>query len=308
MKKYILSLTTLVVFITACNTNKQPEKNRKADSLQVINDKLQEEITIKDSTTSMFVNAFNEIQENLDSIKAKEKLIVEASKTQDVTDKKMLIKQSIGSIYEFMAKNRGAVAALSAKLKAANMNLKNADSAIAEMQTVIDRLTAQLDTKDKEVNELKMQLEKMKIELDNLNTNLGNKEKELSERTTELNTAFYKITTKEDLKKEGFIKKEGGVLGMGKVTKLKSDFPKVGFTQIDITGFNGIEINSKICTILTSHPLSSYTLVTNQNTKVVEKIVVKNQKEFWSASKYLIVETKPIQAKPVKENKSKQKK
>jgi len=293
MKKIIFSIIFFSsFFIISCNENKAPEKNREADSLALINSDLYKKLAAQDSTSKMFMGAFNEIQDNLDSIKMKEKMIIESSRAEDTENKKEQIKQSIQSIYEFMARNRGAIASLSAKLKRAQMNGMQADSTIAEMQKVIERLTAQVDSKDKELAELKGQLEKLKIDIDGLTTNLKTKEEESTQKTVELNTAYYLTGVSKELIKKGIIAKEGGFIGMGKSMKVQNNLRKDMFTQIDITKTTSIALNCKKATILSTHPQGTFKIVGDEKAKKVDKLEITNPKEFWSTSKYLVIEVK----------------
>ena len=54
------------------------------------------------------------------------------------------------------------------------------------------------------------------------------------------------------------------------------------FTKIDISLVNQIDIVSKKASIVTTHPTSSYELSP-------DKLVIKDTKEFWAASKYLVI-------------------
>jgi DNA repair exonuclease SbcCD ATPase subunit len=286
----ILSLSSILLF--SCKSDEGPKKNREADSLALINSTLYKQLASKDSTSKLFIGAFNEIQDNLDSIKLKEKMIVESTRPEDIDNKKEQIKQAIQSIYEFMARNRGAIASLSAKLKRAQLNQSQADSTIAEMQRVIERLTAQVDAKDKELNEMKSQLDKLKVDFDALASNLKVKEEESNQKTAELNTAYYLLGTSKELKEKGVIAKKGGFIGIGKSTTLQNGLRKDMFKQIDITQVLSIPLNCKTAKVLSNHPEISYKIVGDEKAKTAEKIEITNAKEFWSSSKYLVVEVK----------------
>lgn len=287
-----LILVAFAIVLSSCKSDEAPKRNREADSLALINSTLYKQLAAQDSTSKLFIGAFNEIQDNLDSIKLKEKMIVESSRAEDVENKKEQIKQAIQSIYEFMARNRGAIASLSAKLKRAQLNQTQADSTIAEMQKVIERLTAQVDTKDKELNELKSQIEKLKIEYDALTSNLKVKEEESNQKTVELNTAYYLVATTKELKEKGIIAKKGGFIGIGKSTTLQNGLKKEMFKQIDITQVLSIPLNCKTAKVLSNHPEVSFKIVGDEKAKSVEKLEITNTKEFWSSSKYLVVEIK----------------
>ncbi len=268
------------LFTISCGGSEK-EANPLADSLASVNGELNGQLSEKEVALQEFVNSFNEIQENLNAIKEKEKIVTASSQSGDVKSKEETIKEDIQAIYDLMAKNKNRIGSLSKKLK-------NANSKIAGLEQMIATLQAQIDAKDGEISDLKAQLESKNIELSNIVMNLENVEAESSAKTEKLNTAFYAFGTSKELKEKNVITKEGGFIGMGKSTKLKDDFNKEYFTKVDASQVTSINIGSKKAKIITSHPTSSYKLV---GEKTVEKIEILNAEDFWSNSKYLVIIT-----------------
>lgn len=268
------------LFTISCGGSEK-EANPLADSLASVNGELNGQLSEKEVALQEFVNSFNEIQENLNAIKEKEKIVTASSQSGDVKSKEETIKEDIQAIYDLMAKNKNRIGSLSKKLK-------NANSKIAGLEQMIATLQAQIDAKDGEISDLKAQLESKNIELSNIVMNLENVEAESSAKTEKLNTVYYAFGTSKELKEKNVITKEGGFIGMGKSTKLKDDFNKEYFTKVDASQTNSINIGSKKAKIITSHPTSSYKLV---GEKTVEKIEILNAEDFWSNSKYLVIIT-----------------
>ena len=289
MKYLLILLAPLVVFI-GCTNPKEKEKNPLADSLAKVNSDLANQLSQKDSTVRMFMGSFNEIQDNLDSIKQKEKLIVNASRSQDVANKKEEIKADIRAIYELMAKSRGSMDALRGRLAMAAKDKIKADTLMAEMQRTIDRLTQQLDAKDKEIAELKTQLEKLKMDFDAVTANLKNKEDESAARLAELNTAYYIVGTEQELKEKGIIQKTGGFIGIGKSTTVKNNFKRDNFIKVDITNTSSIPLQALKAEVLTNHPEGAYSL--DGDKKTINQLSISNAKNFWSSSKFLVIKVK----------------
>ena len=88
MKNLLLVAAIFGVILFSCKSDEGPKKNREADSLALINNNLYKQLSSQDSTNKLFISAFNEIQDNLDSIKMKEKMIVESSRAEDTENKK----------------------------------------------------------------------------------------------------------------------------------------------------------------------------------------------------------------------------
>ena len=79
------------------------------------------------------------------------------------------------------------------------------------------------------------------------------------------------------------------ILEKGDVLK-SADFNKDYFTQIDIRTTKEIKLYSKRAELLTTHPAKSYELVKDDKGQLTLKIT--NPKEFWSVSKYLVIQVK----------------
>ncbi len=283
-----LGLFLLVGTLTfnACKSGSEKEANPLADSLAGVNGELNGKLSEKEQALQEFIASFNEIQENLNSIKEKEKIVTKESAGGDVKSKEGQIKEDIQSIYDLMNKNKDRIGSLSKKLKDSKLK-------ISGMEKMIENLQNSLNLKDEEINDLKNKIEGLNIELSTLNTNyksldnnLKNVSAESAAKTEALNTAYYAIGTSKELKEKNVISKTGGFIGIGKSTKVSEEFNKDYFTKINIEQTTSINLGAKKVKILTTHPKSSYKLV---GEKPIEKIEITNPKEFWSASKYLVI-------------------
>ncbi|MGZ3893384.1 MAG: Cbp1 family collagen-binding glycoprotein adhesin [Bacteroidia bacterium] len=281
MMKFLAVMMIAFAAITtvSCGGSKEKEANPLADSLAGDNANLKGELTEKEQALQDFVNGFNEIQANLDEIKAKEKIVSGNTQSGDVKSKEEQIKSDIQAIYDLMTKNKSRIASL-------NKKLKNANTKIAGLEQMIANLEAQLNEKDVQITDLKNKIEQLNIELSNITVNYENLEAESQAKTEKLNLAYYVIGTGKELKQKGVTEKEGGFIGLGKTTELKKDFNKDYFTKIDVSQTSVIPIGAKKVKIITTHPSSSYKLV---GEKPVEKLEITNAEDFWSASKYLVI-------------------
>ncbi|MBL7930765.1 MAG: hypothetical protein JNL60_02630 [Bacteroidia bacterium] len=282
--KITLALALLFVCSLSFNNckNEEDKANPLADSLKNVNNEMSGQLNEKSAALQEFIESFNEIQENLNAIKEKEKVVsTMASNKGDVKNKGNQIKEDIQAIYDLMAKNKNRIGSLSEKLKQSNLKL-------AGLEKMIDNLQQSLVLKDEEIGELKTRIEGLNIELANLNTNYKVVESESAAKTDALNTAYYAIGTNKELKDKKVISKEGGFIGLGKSTKVSADFNKEYFTRINIESTQSINIGAKKAKLLTSHPSNTYRFV---GEKPVERIDIINPKEFWAASKYLVIVT-----------------
>ncbi len=273
----IIILTNFL--LSNCSKGSDESENSIKDSIENVNGSLNGKLNEKDAAIQELVSSFNEIQENLNAIKEKEKIISKVTSDGDVKSKEDQIKEDIQSIYDLMAKNKDRIGSLSKKLK-------NSKLQIDGLEKMIENMQATLSLKDSEIEELKTKIEGLNVELSSLTTNYKAVENESNQKTEIINTAFYAIGTSKELKEKNVITKEGGIIGLGKTTKLSSDFNKEYFTKINIEKTTSINLGAKKIKILTTHPSNSYKLI---GEKPIEKLEITNTKEFWSASKYLVI-------------------
>ena len=280
MKK-IIYLIALLPLAIGCGGNKKEGEISAEDSLQAVTSGQQMRIHDQDSSIQSFIEGYNSIQDNLDVIKQKEKIVTEVSKdAESRKNKEEQIVADIQSIYDVMNKNKERLASMKAKLNKSNK--KN-----EELEKFITRLTADLEAKEVEITDLKTQLEQLNVEMTNLKTTYNETVQESSVKTEKLNTAYYAFGTAKELNKNGVLTKEGGFIGMGKTEKMKDDFNKAYFTKIDISTTTSIPLSGKKAKLITTHPAGSYKI---QGTdKKVEGITITNPDDFWSASKYLVI-------------------
>lgn len=279
MKK--LTIFILAIAALASCTNKSAEI-----ALQSKNDSLERIINEKDSAIYTVLGTFNEIENNLATIKAKENIIsATVSDIEDQRSREEKINEDINLIYELMQDNQEKVNKLQEQLKRAH--IKNND-----LQNTIKNLQAKLAEKNAEIIELRKNLLDMNLKIDELTYTLDtlafdNKVKQaiINAQDESLNTAYYLFGTEKELKEMQVLDKKGSFIGKAK--HLNEDFNKEYFTEIDIRNQLKFEFdNAKKIRIITSHPSSSFELY---GEKPVDSLVINDHDEFWSVSKYLLI-------------------
>jgi len=291
MKRLLFVLVLPVIMLTAgCN-----QKNEEIAMLKAKNDSLISIGFVKDSTVIDFVNAFNDIQSNLDSIKMKEKIIsknVEGN-SEIKSRTKDQINSDINMIYKLQQDNKILVSSLRSKLKKSGVHS-------VELEQMVENLTKQIEEKDLQIAMLKDDLTKMNVQVTDLTTKVVDlnanvddlsaqntqRQQVIDAKTTELNTAYYVIGTSYYLEQRKIVTKEGGFIGLGRSKELAPEMDKSYFTKVDITKLVSLPIMKDKMSILTSHPKTSYRL-TGKN--LSDSLIITNQKEFWSLSKVLVV-------------------
>jgi len=287
MRKLIIILLLVPVFFS-CN-------HKKVTELEGKNDSLVRAAYEKDQSLNEFLQAFNDIQANLDSIKSKEMIISEQTENKTELKKKAKdqINDDINSIYDLLLDTRN-------KLNDVRKRLGKSNYQISELEKMLTNLTKQLEQKDLQIGELRIELEKMNIKVSNLTEDVNRLSKEskeksaviegqaqtIDEKTLALNTAYYVIGTKKELKEKNIITSEGGFIGIGANKVLKDDFNESNFTRVDIRKVSQIPLPGKKAEIITTHPPESYTISGEGDERI---LTIENSSEFWKSSKYLVI-------------------
>ena len=199
------------------------------------------------------------------------------------------IKDDIKFISEKLQANREQIAKL-------EKQLKNSSYQSAQLKKAIKNLTAELEAKQQQIETLQAELASKNIRIAELDAAVSGLNESVTQLTAEneaktqtvaaqdtaLNMAWYVFGTKAELKDQKILK-NGEVLKSG-------EFNKDYFTEIDIRKDKEVKLYSKRAQLLTTHPVGSYQLEKDDKGQLTLKITNPNQ--FWSVSRYLVVQVK----------------
>lgn len=157
MKRLIIALLILPFFV-ACN--QKEIKQLKVDNQQLTNLANEKEIAIND-----FVATLNSIEENLEVIKEKEKIIGVNSENPDQSQKQK-ISSTLSSINNILEENRSKIAELDKKLK--NSWYKN-----SKLRKLTKRLKEDVAQKEADIIVLTEQIASLNIIVEDLTTNVA---------------------------------------------------------------------------------------------------------------------------------------
>lgn len=283
MKK-ILFFAMCLLTLASCknngNTQQTADLNQRIDSLNRVN-------VQKDNEISDMLETLNTIEEGFRAInEAQGRVTVE--RRGEGADAAQRIRENMQFINETMTQNKDLINKL-------RLRLRDSNTASEQLKKTLDNLTAQLEAKESEIAVLREELAAKDIHIAELDEQVATlnedvtqlkddkvrKEETISQQDKELNTAWYVFGTKRELK-------EQRILQSGEV--LQGNFNKDYFTKIDIRVDKEIRLMSRDAKLLTNHPENSYTLERDANKQYVLRIT--NPQQFWSTSKYLVVQVK----------------
>ena len=274
MKKVtLLSLVIVAMLFTACSNQKTDASQGENDSTAVVEKLEQEEV-------DNMVEIINAMSAAMDSIQIQEKMIFNM---QEGTPKNQVIAK-LKAFQELLASKQAEIDKL-------NIENKSQKNTIANLKKMVAFLQGELDTKSKQIAEMVELMEKKDASISSLRYNLNEKEKEADylkdqnfEQDQQLNTVYYIIGTKDELKEKGLMK--GGFL-----SKKRADYANIDksyFIKRDMRGLDKIDIDSKKAKIITEKPASSYTLTKNDNGTTT--LTITDKEAFWKASPFLIIQ------------------
>nr|WP_321776896.1 hypothetical protein [uncultured Porphyromonas sp.] len=279
----------LSLMVAGCTGNKGSSYDKlktSYDSLLMQSDKNQADL-------NEAIGIINEVESNLNQIAdAENRVQADALKGELNQSQKQHIMDEISLLRQTLQENKQNLAQQQEKLKRSGIN-------IAALNKKIDLLSSQIAEKDQMIQSLQADLESargMIARQDSLITEQTEKgavneatiaiqNKKLEAQDAALHQAYYCFGTLSELKEENIIK-GGGLFSNAKV--LPEGFNQDYFKQVDTRDLTTIALFAAKAHLRTQHPASSYHFEKDADGN--QTLVIDNQQEFWSRSKYLVVE------------------
>lgn len=281
MKKIILMAACVIAF-AACDNGATKRAAQERDSLMQV-------IDAKDSELNEIMGTLNEIQDGFKRINEAEGRITVADGDLESATSKEVIRENMQFIQDALAQNKEMIAKLKDKLRTSSINSDKLKQTVNKLSKELEEQIIKIKDLEKQLAEKDILIAQQGAAIDSLNTNVeqltaenANKSQTVAEQDKMLNTAWYVFGTKAELKEQKILK-NGDVLQSG-------DFNKDYFTKIDIRYDKVLNLYSKSAKLLTNHPEGSYAIKKDKNNQCYLQIT--NPAEFWSVSKYLVVQVK----------------
>lgn len=275
MKKAFYLFMLLLVVVTAC------ENGPKRLQLMNENDSLQNVIHQRDAALDEMITSINIIEEGFRTInEAQGRVNLDMVGSEKSKSDKLL--EDIAFISSTLAKNKEQIELLQKQLEKSKSGSK-------QLKVMVENLQKQLNEKSLQVQTLQTALAQKNIHIEELDKTIAElkQAQEVSERVislqeSELNSVWYAIGTKRELKGENILS-GGDVL---REANANMDY----FTKADMRELKSINTYAKSAKLLTSHPESSYNMVRDENKMYTLNIV--DHVAFWSVSRYLVIQVK----------------
>lgn len=272
--------------LAACNNS----NTETAATDTAIVDRLNDSLLVANAEKDSLLSLINDINDGMMQIRDMEKIISASNLNNETRNKRQEIMDNMRLIQQALQDRREKLASLERRIK-------NSKGDSAQLQKTIDGLKKQIADQEASIAQLTEELRKAHIEIKVLNTavdslNVANKtiteEKTAAEEKSELlanelNTCYYVIGSKNELKENKII--ETGFLRKTKV--LEGDYEINYFTKGDKRTLTEIPLHSKKAKIYTKHPEGTYEIADNDGVKT---LLITDPTRFWSLSNFLVIQ------------------
>lgn len=283
--KLYIRIFSALTLLYACGEDKTAEnqyKEREKDYLGEIHEK---DSVIKEVFTSM-----DEIEDAINVVKLQENISTLTTTDAELTTaQKEKIKQDIRVLGDLLAENKKRITELKHTIAKYKGGEKEFREKIANLEKTLALREEAVLGYQSLITQLNKDVKTLSFKVDSLKNENRIKADNLYAQDRKMNTAWYVIGTKRELKDNGAITPTGGVLGIGRTMSVNGGMSNSNMHEINILETTSIPINSTKLRILSSHADNTYTL--RKEGKKIISLEILDPVEFWKSSKYLVLET-----------------
>lgn len=281
---------SIIVMSTFSCSNK--ETAEKLARQEAVNAATREELAEAVSQRDELIALVGEINDDMARIRDVEGVMANTVYMEgDMPTKREQLRADLASIQRTLLERRERLAQLEEQLKRSNLNNSNLTATINSLREQIDAKDSAIQRLNTELSQANRTIGSLTSRVDSLNTSVAEandaryEAEQVSENlTNELNTCFYAVGSKKELKENKII--ETGFLRKTKI--MRGDFDKNFFSEADKRTLTRLPLHTKKSPkILTNQPVGSYTIDKENGQYVLN---INDPTEFWSLSNYLVIE------------------
>lgn len=286
--------TLSVIMMAACSSDDKSNDTGKGSASGLTMQQLEQRVdSLQRANEDMneLLGLVNELGEGMEQIKSVENILSSENLQTETPDRRQKIRDDMADIQRELNDRRQRLSELEARLAKSNNNNASLRQAIVSLKSQIAAQTTTIESLRHDLASANIYIEQLTENVDSLNTAVNNTleeknlvEQENEELTNKLNTCYYAIGSKSELKEQKII--ETGFLRKTKI--MPEDFQMSYFTTGDIRTLTSIPLHSKKAKVLTQQPADAYTISTDANGMKVLNIT--NPSKFWSTYKYLVIQ------------------
>jgi predicted nucleic acid-binding Zn-ribbon protein len=272
------------MLVGCSNKEREEELQKQLAQVRAADSTLQVGITDRDKFMEQVMAAVNESYANLEKARVREGGLAEratgvegTAKTSSVATRDDLLKD-LREISTTLEGDRKRIGALQLKNRSYGKQL-------AGLDTLIENLKGSLRTRETSIAQLQFRIQGLEANVaENVKT-IAVKDSTIQSQTRTLNTAYYVIGTKDELKKKGIITDEGGFLWglLGSTTVMSDSLDDSAFAPLDRTKEQSIQVRGKIDQILPKRSPDTFAVQGSDSA-----LTIISPQKFWQ-QRYLVI-------------------
>jgi regulator of replication initiation timing len=282
MRNIVLFFALLALILGGCGDKE------KLQQLEKQNNALTEQLASRDSSIRQITTMMNEIHNKLDSALANEKNVerqataAPANRPLSLADVKQRVLDEVSDIVSSLNDSQKRIAQL-------KQRMKGAWSENASLQKTVDDLKENLHAREQSLSELQASVAKLEADVMQKAQTIATYDTTIENQTRQLNTVYYVIGQRSELKQKGIITDEGGFLWglLGATTVLTTNYDDQAFRSFDKRSEMTIDVPGKIDEMVPKRDTTSYSKEPQPDGHTLLKIVRSDY--FWKANHLAII-------------------
>lgn len=281
-KLFIAILTLLIV---SCGNKNS--RNSPLELAEISKQELADAIQERDS----LILLMGDISRSMDQIRHLENIMMmtNARNGENPTQRSQILKD-LNVLQSVIRQRRNQLENLEMKLKSSVFYGQQLESVVSEIKSQLIFQTTEIETLRNQLASAKETIGALDRQVDSLSSTISfvSSQRDSMQNTSQaledaLNTCFYVVATKSELRKHGII--ETGFLRKTKL--MKGDFDKGFFVISNKRTLRSLPLGSNKARILTNHPDGSYEIT---DTEEGRSVYIKDPIRFWETGNYLVVQ------------------
>ena len=289
MKSRLAAFGLCALLVLGCNNDKEQLQKQLADA-QNARASLQQDISDRDAYFEEVMKSVNDVYASLEKARIKEgqlqknNAVPEGPPQYTNAQSRDRLIQNINEIGTSLQDNRKKILALESRMK-------QFKGQIAGLNTMVENLKSSLAEREQSIAQLQAKVEGLQATMAEKTKQIEEKDAVIADHVRTINTGYYVVGTKEELRKKGIITDEGGFLWglLGSTTVMSPDVDPSSFTPIDKSKDNTISVNGHIEEILPRRNADLFAENQKEEEKTSE-LTITSPGRFWQQN-YLVIIT-----------------
>lgn len=277
-----------ITLVMGCN-DKSDELQKQLVQAQSDEASSKQLLTERDKYIEDVMAAINDAYKDLEQSRVKEGRLLKQSQgaewnaqTANIDTRQKLL-TDIGDIGSALKENRKRIAALQVRMRKDRFQIASLDSLVSNLKT-------SLQEREASIAQLQTKVQGLEASVAEQTKTIQDREMTIDDQQRKLNTAFYVIGTRSELKKKGIITDEGGFLWglLGSTTVLSRDVDPTEFSTLDKSKEQTIHVPGKIEEILPHRNQTVFAMAEKDDNS--SDLTIMSPDRFWRTN-YLVIVT-----------------